>query len=354
MLALKLENISKWFGQKCVLRNVHLEVKEGEFLTLLGASGCGKSTTLKIIAGFLIPEEGAISIKGKDMTTVSANRRRTAMVFQNYALFPHLTAFENVAFGLRLRRENRVEIDRKVSEALELVRLPEVSDHYPSQLSGGQQQRVAVARALVMKPEVLLLDEPLSNLDAKLREQMRLELRDIQQSASATTVFVTHDIHEAFSMSDRIAVMNEGTIEQTGTPQEIYASPRSPFVAEFVGHSNRYQGIAHKRDDEFKVETHEGMSILLPGKFEGEDGGEIKVMIRPERVEIGHDRTASPNSFEGVLERVVFLGSQFELVVKLKGGAEVMVHEANRPGMTFQSGDNVWVSWSREDTIPIG
>ena len=260
MFALKLENISKWFGKKCILRNVYLEVKEGEFLTLLGASGCGKTTTLNIIAGFLIPEEGAIFIKGKDMTTVAANRRSTAMVFQSYALFPHLTAFENVGFGLRLRKKNRVEINRKVSEALELVRLPEVHHHYPSQLSGGQQQRVALARALVMKPGVLLLDEPLSNLDAKLREQMRLELRDIQQSAGATTVFVTHDIHEAFSLSDRIAIMNEGTIEQTGTPQEIYASPKSPFVAEFVGHSNRYRGIVSKRGDEYRVETHEGMS----------------------------------------------------------------------------------------------
>jgi ABC-type Fe3+/spermidine/putrescine transport system ATPase subunit len=351
---LRLENINKWFDEMHVLRNVTIDVKEGEFIALLGPSGCGKSTTLNIIAGFLIPEEGAVYIKGRDTTTVPANRRKSAMVFQNYALFPHLTAFENVAFGLRIRKEGQAEITRKVSEALELVRLPQVTDQFPSQLSGGQQQRIALARALVMEPEVLLLDEPLSNLDAKLREQMRFELRDIQQAAGVTTVFVTHDINEAFSLSDRIAVMNEGNIEQVGPPHEIYARPQRSFVAEFVGHSNRYGGILRRKEGECIFETQKGLKIFLPQGFEEKDGTEIAVLIRPERVMLSPERTDHDNIFRGTLKRLVYLGNQFEYVVEEKGGTEILVHAPNREGAWFQLESEVWVGWSREDVIPIG
>lgn len=354
MSYLKLQNISKWFGETCVLRNVNLEVMGGEFLTLLGPSGCGKSTTLNIVAGFLIPEEGIVYIKGRDMTTVPAHRRKCAMVFQSYALFPHLTAFENVAFGLRLRRENQAEIARRVTGALELVRLPQVSQQYPSELSGGQQQRIALARALVMEPEVLLLDEPLSNLDAKLREQMRFELRDIQQDAGVTTVFVTHDIHEAFSLSDRIAVMNEGIIEQIGNPQEIYTKPEKSFVAEFVGHSNQYRGAVCHTDRGYAIKTREGLKILLPESFKEKDGAEITVLIRPERVMISRDKMEHANLFKCTLKRVVYLGREFEYVVEADGGVQILVHVPNRGEAWFDLKSHVWVGWSRDDVIPCG
>lgn len=351
---LKLEKISKWFGRSCVLGGINLEVNEGEFITLLGPSGCGKSTTLNIIAGFLFPEEGAVYIRGRDTTTVPANRRKCAMVFQSYALFPHLTAFENVAFGLRLRKQSKAQITKKVTKALELVRLPHVTQQYPSELSGGQQQRIALARALVMEPEVILLDEPLSNLDAKLREQMRFELRDIQQTTGVTTVFVTHDINEAFSLADRIAVMNEGKLEQIGTPHEIYANPQTPFVAEFVGHSNRFRGRVIKTDLGLMAETEKGIKILLPESFQEQEEKEIVVLIRPERVILSQDRMEHVNLFKGTLKRLVYLGSKFEYVVEGQGGTQILIHAPNREGAWFELNSDVWVGWSREDVIPLG
>jgi ABC-type Fe3+/spermidine/putrescine transport system ATPase subunit len=350
---LKLENISKWFGQTCVLRNINLDVKDGEFITLLGPSGCGKSTTLNIIAGFLFPEEGAVYIKEQETTSIPANRRKCTMVFQSYALFPHLTAFENVAFGLRLRRERQTEITRKVNHALGLVRLPHVTAQYPSELSGGQQQRIALARALVMDPEVLLLDEPLSNLDAKLREQMRFELRDIQQTTGVTTIFVTHDINEAFSLSDRIAVMNEGIIEQIGTPREIYAKPQTSFVAEFVGHSNRYKGMVRQSGAETILETQQGLNLLLPKGFLEKGDQEMNVLVRPERIMLSYDSMDRDNLFRGTLKRIVYLGSNFEYVVEEKGGAQILIHAPNHDEAWYELNSDVWVGWSREDVIPL-
>lgn len=350
---LRLENISKWFGKTCVLRNINLDVKDGEFITLLGPSGCGKSTTLNIISGFLFPEEGAVYVKGKETTNIPANRRKCAMVFQSYALFPHLTAFENVAFGLRLRKESQAEITRKVNDALGLVRLPHVIEQYPSELSGGQQQRIALARALVMEPEVLLLDEPLSNLDAKLREKMRFELRDIQQSTNVTSIFVTHDINEAFSLSDRIAVMNDGVIEQIGEPQAIYAKPQTAFVAQFVGHSNRFSGVVRRNGTEVLLETQEGLNFLLPRSGDHPDGKEMNVLVRPERITLSYNALDCENRFRGILKRIVYLGSNFEYVAEVKGGLQILIHSPNREDTWFELNKEIWLGWSREDVVSL-
>lgn len=238
MARIQLEGLSKRFGTVTALDNLTLEVREGEFFTLLGPSGCGKTTTLRLIAGLEVPTAGRILIDGRDVTHVPANRRNVGMVFQNYALFPHLNVFENVAFGLRARGLPKSVVDERVRKALRLVHLAHLETRKPSQLSGGQQQRVALARALAIQPSILLLDEPLSNLDAKLREETRAELQRLQKSSGITTVYVTHDQSEAFALSDRVAIMNAGRCEQVGTPAEIYLRPATAFVARFIGQLN--------------------------------------------------------------------------------------------------------------------
>ena len=238
MSAVTLTNIVKRFGTFTALHPMSMEIAEGSFVTLLGPSGCGKTTTLRMIAGLLDPSEGEITIKGRRMNDVPIHKRNLGLVFQNYALFPHKTISENVAFGLKYRDVPRADADRRVREALELVQLPHVCDRYPKQLSGGQQQRIALARALVIEPDVLLLDEPLSALDANLREDMRVELKRIQHRIGVTTVFVTHDQSEALAMSDRVVVMSDGRVEQIGAPEDVYNNPESEFVARFLGASN--------------------------------------------------------------------------------------------------------------------
>jgi putative spermidine/putrescine transport system ATP-binding protein len=237
-----LEGLTKRFGGVIAAEGIHLTVKKSELISLLGPSGCGKTTTLRMIAGFIMPDEGRVLIEGQDVTYSPPDKRDTAMVFQSYALFPHMTVFDNVAFGLRMRRVSKSDIAERVNKALTLVRLESVSERYPSQLSGGQRQRVALSRALVVNPSVLLLDEPLSNLDAKLRQEMQVELRQLQKELNLTSVYVTHDQEEAFSLSDRIVVLNEGRIQQIGTPKEIFECPNSCFVADFVGIRNFMDG----------------------------------------------------------------------------------------------------------------
>jgi putative spermidine/putrescine transport system ATP-binding protein len=236
--AVSLSNIVKRFGDYTAVHQMSLDIEEGSFVTLLGPSGCGKTTTLRMIAGLLDPSEGEISIKGKRVNDVPIHKRNLGLVFQNYALFPHKTVADNVAFGLNYRNVGKEEARRKVAEALELVQLPDLGARYPKELSGGQQQRIALARAIVIEPDVLLLDEPLSALDANLREDMRVELKRIQQSIGVTTVFVTHDQTEALAMSDQIIVMSEGRVEQIGAPEEVYNTPATEFVAQFLGASN--------------------------------------------------------------------------------------------------------------------
>lgn len=306
MAHITLTGLTKRFGSVTAVNNVSLNIADGEFFTLLGPSGCGKTTTLRMIAGLELPDEGRIEVAGRDVTYVPANRRRFGMVFQNYALFPHMTVFENVAFGLRTMREANHEITRKVEEALELVRLAGYGARKPSQLSGGQQQRVALARALAARPTIMLLDEPLSNLDAQLREETRAEIQRLQKDSGITTIYVTHDQDEALALSDRIAVMNNGRLEQLGAPADIYGSPASAFVARFIGQMNVLSGSIIAVDNgqalvdvgfsQLSVTLHPTANSTSQVSLEDETTGRpldvrvgqsVKVGIHPENLEPG-------------------------------------------------------------------
>ena len=305
-----------------------LTIYEGELLSLLGPSGCGKTTTLNLIAGFVPPTAGRVRIDGQDVTDRPAHHRGLGVVFQSYALFPHLSVFENVAFGLRERRTSRSDVDRRVRAALALVRLDARSEHRPSQLSGGMQQRVALARALVYEPRVLLLDEPLAALDKKLREEMRSELREIQRSVGITTVFVTHDQAEALGLSDRIAVMQGGRIEQLGAPREIYERPATRFVAEFIGASTVLRGRATAPD---RVTLLGGEAVRVVGLGGLRAGEAVDLAIRPERVRLSGG--AAENVVDGRVAGVVYQGVQTEVTVEIGGGQRLLVF-VPEPGPT--------------------
>jgi putative spermidine/putrescine transport system ATP-binding protein len=288
-----LGGLTKILGGRVIIDNLHLVVKKGEMVSLLGPSGCGKTTTLRMIAGFLLPDKGDILLNGRDVTTLGPEKRPSAMVFQNYALWPHMTVFGNVAYPLKVRKLSKAEIEKRVNEALALVNLMHHKDSRPSQISGGEQQRVALARALVQEPDILLLDEPLSNLDAKLRVKVREDIRDLQRRLGITTVIVTHDQDEALSISDRIAVMNSGSIEQFSTPQELYDRPETEYVANFIGSLNRLQG----------------------GYSEGQIvGGSEVVGIRPEDVIFTNGHV--PGSYPATVELVVPRGHFSEVYLK--------------------------------------
>ena len=273
MSTVEFEHVAKRFGGAVAVKDFTLTIRPGELVTLLGPSGCGKTTTLNLLAGFEYPEAGAIRVDGQSIESLPPHRRDTALVFQGYALFPHLTVARNVAFGLEIRKRPRDEITRRVGEVLELVQLAGFADHYPRQLSGGQQQRVAIARALAIEPRVLLLDEPLSNLDAKLREEMRGEIRALQQKTGITAMYVTHDQEEALSISDRVVVMNAGLIEQVGTPRDIYRAPASPFVANFIGGANLIPvRVCGFHDGEARVVEEDGLEFLTHVEQQWRDG----------------------------------------------------------------------------------
>ncbi|UFJ39382.1 ABC transporter ATP-binding protein [Brevibacillus humidisoli] len=290
MSGVTLEHVSKQFGSVRGVDDVDVEIKQGEFFTFLGPSGCGKTTTLRMIAGFYFPSAGRILFGDRDVTALPPNKRNTGMVFQNYALFPHMTVFENIAFGLQVRKLSRDEIKKKVERALALVHMEGYGSRRIDQLSGGQQQRVALARALVIEPQILLLDEPLSNLDAKLREETRFEIKRLQLELGITTIYVTHDQAEAMSMSDRIMVMNSGVVQQIGTPDEIYNRPLNRFVASFIGETNLWEGtITAIADGEAQIEVAPG--LVLIGKVDNTSpanqlavGNKMTVSIRPEYI----------------------------------------------------------------------
>jgi putative spermidine/putrescine transport system ATP-binding protein len=320
---LRLAGLEKRYGATVAVAGIDLEVREGEFMTLLGPSGCGKTTTLGLIAGFFAPSAGEIYLKGRPVAGLPPFKRDIGVVFQDYALFPHMTAGENVAFGLKMRNIEKSECDQRVREALDLVQLGGLAERRPLELSGGQRQRVALARALVIRPAVLLLDEPLSNLDLKLREEMRVEIAGLQRRLGITTVFVTHDQGEALVMSDRIAVMNAGRIEQVGAPADIYERPATRFVAEFIGRMN------------FFTEANR------------------LIAIRPERARLsGHKRDdfARP----GKVRQVLYLGATLEYHLTLEGGERALV-EAPNDGTAppFAAGDAVWFTASRENCFEM-
>jgi ABC-type Fe3+/spermidine/putrescine transport system ATPase subunit len=342
-----LEQLQKSFGTHLVLDVDHLDIREGEFFSLLGPSGCGKTTTLRCIAGLADMNRGRVFIGGRDVTTLPTWQRNLGMVFQKYALFPHLTVGENVGYGLRERGAGRDEIARKVAEALALVALPGSEQRLPHQLSGGQQQRVAMARAIVYRPDVLLLDEPLSNLDVKLRVAMRAELKRLQRALGVTTIFVTHDQQEALALSDRIAVMRAGRIEQLGTPEDIYERPRSTFVADFVGATNLLKGVVRGTAESGAVTVDIDGAGLARASHSGRlaAGQLVNVTIKPERVQ-----PVAPNDPEGLvgeIDSVAYLGSAHSYLVRvgtqrleMRWPLSVMVE-----GRPAQPGDRITVAF---------
>jgi ABC-type Fe3+/spermidine/putrescine transport system ATPase subunit len=343
---LEIKDIVKRYGDIQALGPVGISVREGEFLTLLGPSGCGKTTTLHIIAGLTEPTEGTVSMKGRDITALEPPQRDMGLVFQNYALFPHKSIFDNVAFGLRMRRVPKPVIKERVDRVLDLVGLPDVGSRYPSELSGGQRQRVAVARAVVIEPSILLLDEPLSNLDAVLRKRMRLDLREIQQRLGITTIFVTHDQDEAFEMSDRVILMNNGGIEQSGPPEEMYDKPESQFAAEFIGEANLVEArVVAIEPGALKVKVAEAIFTAPAGKMAVSEGDLVTVMVRPERIEVSKTPVNGGNTLQGKVTGRVFSGDQIALTMQVAEGLEILCSKPSTAHYRdLRLGDPVWIS----------
>jgi spermidine/putrescine transport system ATP-binding protein len=343
-----LDHVRKHFGTFVAVDSADFGIARGEFFAMLGPSGCGKTTTLKMIAGFEQPTSGRVLLEGVDVSRVPPYRRNVNTVFQQYALFPHMTVADNVGFGPRSKRVSRSECDRRVSEMLDVVRLGEFATRKPSQLSGGQQQRVALARALVNYPSALLLDEPLAALDLKLREAMQLELKRIQREVGITFVFVTHDQGEALTMSDRIAVMSEGVVEQIGTPEEIYHRPASLFVAGFIGSANLLPGTAAGHDgDDVVVELESGPTVrATPGRLPT-NGDPVSVMIRPERLQVAVAAGPDGRSIEGVIRQLIFQGASARLQLELRDGTEIVTYVDPDDNLPFlHPGSSVHATWS--------
>jgi putative spermidine/putrescine transport system ATP-binding protein len=358
MAQLELQELQKRFGEVVALRGLDLSLKSGEFVSLLGPSGCGKTTALRIVAGFEHPDSGRVLVDGKDVTSVPANRRDMGMVFQAYSLFPNLTAQQNVEFGLRVRRVSRAERARRAAELLDLVGLASAVNRYPHQLSGGQQQRVALARALAIEPRVLLLDEPLSALDAKVRVQLREEIRRIQQELGITALYVTHDQEEALSISDRVVVLSQGQIEQVGPPAEIYGAPRTVFVAAFIGTMNRIEGTvsAEPPDESGGYVESGGFRLPVAAARDCRGGERVLVLIRPEVIELdsldgkAHDESgpeSSDHRLEGSVVSHTFLGSVTRLNVSSSIG-ELMVDIPSMAALSLGVGTRVTLDWDAQ------
>jgi spermidine/putrescine transport system ATP-binding protein len=351
-VAIALEGVSKRFGRAAAVHDLTLAIAEGEFFSLLGPSGCGKTTTLRMIAGFELPDEGRILLHARDVTTVAANRRPVNMVFQQYALFPHMSIYDNVAFGLKVKRVPREEHQGRVHELLRVVELEGLERRRPRQLSGGQQQRVALARALVNRPAALLLDEPLGALDVKLRKQMQLELKRIQSELGTTFVYVTHDQEEALAMSDRIAVMHDGRVEQIGSPREIYERPATAFVADFIGSLNALdvtvdelvRGYALTRPSE-----HD--RIVVPVGSGTRPGDAVRIAIRPEHVHVALANGASAEDgarLDGTVADIVYLGMYIQFHVDTAAGRIVSHRLAGESLPPLAPGDRVEVTWDAD------
>jgi putative spermidine/putrescine transport system ATP-binding protein/spermidine/putrescine transport system ATP-binding protein len=327
--AVQLKGVLKRFGKVVAVQKMDLDIEESSLVTLLGPSGCGKTTILRMIAGLESPTEGDIYIKGKRVNDIPIHKRNLGMIFQNYALFPHKTIFDNVAFGLKYRDVAKNEIEGKVKKALEMVRLPGVENRMPSQLSGGQQQRIAMARAIVIEPDVLLMDEPLSALDENLREEMRREIDNLQQMLGVTTVFVTHDQREALSMSDKIVVMNDGIKQQEGNPEAVYNYPDNHFVADFLGHSNFFDGVVSGCDgDMVSVDLNDGNKARIKHPGEWNHDEPIELVVRAQNFKVSSKDEPSPepdmNSFNGVIKDRSYMGGEVSYFVELESGT--MVH----------------------------
>jgi putative spermidine/putrescine transport system ATP-binding protein len=352
-MSLELVDVAKTFGAVHAVAGVSLAVSSGEFFTLLGPSGCGKTTLLRLIAGIHPVTAGRVLLNARDITHAPMHTRNLAMVFQNYALFPHINVFDNVAFGLRSRRVPREEIRTRAREALELVKLEALAERLPAQLSGGQQQRVAVARALVVRPDLLLFDEPLSNLDARLRDEMRFEIRDLQRRIGITTVLVTHDIEEAFTMSDRMAVMQSGKILQIGRADEIYRAPASRFVANFVGPINELplaaiESVGGRR----RARASSELTVWLPTGEPRSSGTPQTLVLRPEALQVGSGELGTDNRFPGDIQDVIYLGASSECRIQV-GALRLVAIMPTAAAARFRPGERVSVGWNADDGVVV-
>jgi len=356
--AMKLEGVSKLYGSVKALDNVSFELRKGEFLTMLGPSGSGKTTSLRAIAGFIQPTAGRLLIEGRDMTGVPPQKRNIGMMFQDYALFPHMTVLENIGYPLETRGIKRGEREKRSMEMLEIVGLAHCATRYPKEMSGGQQQRVALARALVFKPDIVLLDEPMAALDKKLRGQMQIEIMHITRQVGATVVSVTHDQEEALVMSDRIAIFKDGRLEQIGSPHELYQQPRSEFVADFIGEANLLHGKARVTPDGVVVEG-DGWNVSLPK--DDPQGQALTatdkacVVLRPERIRAFAAGAPTGNAGEGVIEDKIYLGVEYRLVVRMNDGNKINVRSRDVAAIAgMKAGDSIGMAWASDDIVIIG
>jgi iron(III) transport system ATP-binding protein len=349
-IRLRLESLYKTFAERGGSGNVQavddvtLDISRGEFLTLLGPSGCGKTTTLRLIAGFETPTSGRILLDGQDITAQAPNKRDMALVFQNYALFPHMSVYDNVAYGLQTRRMPRHAIQVKVNETLDMMGLGSLGNRRPNQLSGGQQQRVALARSLVMEPRILLFDEPLSNLDAKLRVQMRSEIHRLQRRLDITSIYVTHDQIEAMALSDRIVVMNKGQIEQIGSPTDIYRWPASRFVADFIGRANFVEATIESQSDREAIVHVLGRSCKTSLRFDYHSGMKVIAMLRPEALHLSDD----PSLEQVIVEQTMYLGSEVEYIVQWRDSRLVVVEQDPRMQQIYEEGQTAGIDFIDE------
>ncbi len=354
-LDVELHKVFKVFNGETAVRGVDLNINRGEFFSILGPSGCGKTTILRLMAGFESPSAGEVLIQGQSMNHVPPYKRPVNTVFQSYALFNHLNVWENIAFGLRIKKLLSSELEYRVKEALKLVKMEAYTNRFPAQLSGGQQQRVALARALVNRPAVVLLDEPLGALDLKLRKEMQVELSNLHQNLGLTFVMVTHDQEEALSLSDRIAVMRTGKIEQIGTPTEIYERPRTAFVADFIGDTNLFKARKESYDaSSLQIVTSTGMKMIVQPPEAGDMGQEVIVSIRPEKIQLSlYQPPMAVNCFEGRLQHVMYLGTHVHYVVELITGDRLTVMQPNTHGHLPDPHTPIYAHWAATDCLAL-
>ncbi len=353
MSQIEIRHVRKSYGNVDAVKNSHLTIGKGEFFSLLGPSGCGKTTTLRMIAGFVAPTAGQILIGGKDVTGLAPERRNIGIVFQNYAIFPHMNVAQNIGYGLKLRRMPKTEIAEKVKAALTRVGLAGYEERSSTQLSGGEQQRVALARVIVLEPSLLLLDEPLSALDKRLRDEMRVWLKDLQNELGITTVYVTHDQDEALSLSDRIAVMNQGTVHQIGTPTEIYERPSTRFVADFIGESNLMPArLVGKNAEHAKIELDGGLVCHgRLGSTRGSAGDRMTLMVRPEQIIVDAPDDAAINRFDGVLDSASYHGSIIRFQIRLESGLTLRGERPNLGHNDMKIGQRIAIGWHRDHSV---
>lgn len=355
-LDVELRKVFKVYDGNTVVRAVDLDIHRGEFFSILGSSGCGKTTTLRLIAGFETPSAGEVLIRGKSMTQVPPYQRPVNTVFQSYALFNHMSVAENIAFGLRIKRLGKAEIEDRVRQALKLVKMEEFAHRSPNSLSGGQQQRVALARALVNRPAVILLDEPLGALDLKLRKEMQVELSNLHKDLGLTFVMVTHDQQEALSMSDRIAVMRQGRVEQVGSPTEIYERPKTTFVADFIGDTNLLEGRIESIDrTNLQIRTNSNLKIVVQTPEPWNNSGtQVAVSVRPERIQLSlYQPEHQINCFEGRLEHIMYLGTHVHYMVRLTSGDQLTIMQPNTLGSLPELHTRIYAHWLPTDCIAL-